>query len=110
MIFLFVEAQMQACSFELTSKREKIINLLTKVVRFCLYFACPNQSTLRNIVLNTLTILTDVQFYSQFQLLDVLEMHPEFYIQFIQSSLQLAVTYNFTESGTGNLELKRALD
>ena len=35
------------------------------------------------------------------QLLDVLEMHPEFYIQFIQSSLQLAVTYNFTDSGSG---------
>lgn len=57
-----------------------------------------------------LTILTDVQFYSQFQLLDVLEIHPEFYIQFIQSSLQLAVTYNFTESGTGNFELKMVLD
>ncbi len=70
-----------------------MINLLTKVVRaviFIAFFLLYHQNlsrAMKRVIL--------------FQLLDVLETHPDFYVQFIQSSLHLAVTYNFTDSGTG---------
>ena len=54
-----------------------------------------------NISVLEMCFLKAIFTFASLQLLDTQEMQPEMFIRFITQSLELAVSYNFTDQGAG---------